>query len=236
MKIVRLLLIALIPFVALVAVSCGGGGGSSIANNPSPNPSGSPAPTPTAVVLDLGGVLGSDNVFADGDTASGGTGQTVDNIKCETMVTTYHVHAHLSIFVNGMRVAIPDTVGINNPGPESGGVVLTGGCFYHLHTHDADGYLHVEAPSPTAFTLGEFFDIWGEPLSSTTVANYSGTTRIYTAQAATPEYNAQTGPYTLYTGDPRAIALTSHEEIVLEVGPTFIDPPYIPPVIFYTQY
>ena len=35
-----------------------------------------------------------------------------------------------------------------------------------MHTHASDGIIHMEAPKQMTFTLGEFFDIWGEKLST----------------------------------------------------------------------
>jgi hypothetical protein len=229
---------------AIALASCSGGS-SAIAPpgltqstpTPTPTPTPPPAPTPTVLVLRTGQVTGSDNQFSpiDGDTPSGGSGQTIDGIKCEPMVATYHVHAHLSLFVNGVRLAIPDAIGIVSPGAESNGYVASGSCFYHLHTHDADGYVHIEAPVTTAFTLGQFFDIWGQPLTTSNVAGFTGSTAFYTAQGPTG-YNTIAGEFVQYTGDPRNIALTSHEEITLEVGPILISPPYVPAVQFYTQF
>jgi len=33
-----------------------------------------------------------------------------------------------------------------------------------LHTHAADGIIHTESPVERTYTLGDFFDIWGQPL------------------------------------------------------------------------
>ncbi|MBC5828498.1 MAG: hypothetical protein GIW99_12600 [Candidatus Eremiobacteraeota bacterium] len=211
--------------------------GTSLASSsPSPVPSPSataPGPTPTPIQLGAGRILGQDTV-GEGDTASGGLGQPVDGIACEPEVTVYHVHSHVSLFVNGVRMAIPDVIGFVNPGPEIRGFTNTAKCVYHIHTHDADGYIHQEAPAPAQFTLGEVFDIWGEPLSSSDIAGFSGQVMAYTATAPTPGYNQTTGPYVPYTGDLRSLVLASHLEIVLEVGPPFVTPPSLPAVIFYT--
>ena len=87
-----------------------------------------------------------------GDTASGGQGQDVDGIKCNTTEQlTYHVHAHLSILRNGTQVLVPRYVGITNS------------CIYWLHTHNDTGVIHMEAPAQTTFTLKQFFDVWGYP-------------------------------------------------------------------------
>jgi hypothetical protein len=44
--------------------------------------------------------------------------------------------------------------------------IAAGSCFAWLHTHSADGIIHTESPVTRTFTLGEFFDVWGQPLSS----------------------------------------------------------------------
>ncbi|MCL6594365.1 MAG: hypothetical protein K6T31_10345 [Alicyclobacillus sp.] len=169
--------------------------------------------TGRAVVrLSVGETLGQPR-FADGDTAHGGHGQEVDGIPAEPqMASGYHVHAHLSLWVNGQQVAIPAGVGIVQPGPKQAGVIGSGQAYYWLHTHDASGILHVEAPRQESFTLGQFFDIWGEPLSRTQVAQFSGPVRVYVGGR-------------LYAGDPRSILLTAHQQIVLEVGPPWVTPP-----------
>src|SRR6202011_2527416 len=104
-------------------------------------------------------------------TAGEATGQTVDGIQCQTMEQlVYHIHAHLAVFVDGAPKAIPYGIGIAPPRqivqtPE-GLAVASGACFYWLHSHTADGIIHVEAPVQRIFTLGNYFDIWRQPLSS----------------------------------------------------------------------
>jgi hypothetical protein len=190
------------------------------------------------MILKQGGILGADNRFSpsDGDTASGGTGtNVVDSIPCGPSNQTYHIHAHLSLLVNGARIAIPDTIGMGSPGTETNGFVLNAGCFYSIHTHDADGLIHVENATPVTYTLGNLFDIWGQPLSTSGAAGFTGSVRVFIAQGPSPGPSTATS-YTEYTGDPRAIVLKSHEEITVEVGPAFVTPPNLPPVQFYTQF
>jgi hypothetical protein len=78
-----------------------------------------------------------------------------------------------------------------------------------LHTHDATGIIHIESATQRTFTLGEFFTEWGVRLDGSCIAGYcdspSQPVRFYV--------NGQP-----VTGDPRAIALTAHAEIVIAVG------------------
>ena len=133
---------------------------------------------------------------------------TIDGIQCnqsEGAVT--HIHQHLAIYDRGTTLAVPAGIGIND----------AQGCLFWLHTHDATGVIHVESPNQAAtYTLGQFFDVWGQPLSRTQVA----TARATGAGRLRAYVNGR-----LYTGDPRSISLTSHERITLEVGPPWVTPP-----------
>jgi hypothetical protein len=76
-----------------------------------------------------------------------------------------HSDQHLDIFVHGQPVEVPAQIGIP-PGfdQESPGASETD-FISILHTHDATGLVHVEAPETHAYTLGEFFDVWGVRLT-----------------------------------------------------------------------
>ncbi|NHI03789.1 hypothetical protein DYY67_0859 [Candidatus Nitrosotalea sp. TS] len=81
----------------------------------------------------------------------------IDGIPCETQeYTTYHVHAHLDVFVNGQHITVPQYVGIMAGGPNNQQFV----CLYWLHTHDTTGIMHIESPQETNFTLNQFLDVW----------------------------------------------------------------------------
>jgi hypothetical protein len=148
-------------------------------------------------------------------TQSKAMGNTVDGIKClgqEQLL--FHIHAHLTVFVNGGARQVPYAIGIVNPqlqntpeGPFVGG----GSCFYWLHTHAADGIIHIESPVQRIFTLGNFFDVWGEPLSRTQVGPSKG--------HVTALYNGQ-----VFLGNPRNIPLNAHAQIQLDVGKPLIAP------------
>ena len=115
----------------------------------------------------------------------------------------FHHHDLVQIFVNGKKVTIPAYVGINYPAPES--QIF----FAVLHTHDASGIVHIESPVARTFTLGQFFDVWGVTFSSTNIGGYQASgdkkIRVYLNGKA-------------YTGDPRNLALTQHEDVVVTYG------------------
>jgi hypothetical protein len=135
---------------------------------------------------------------------------TIDNIPCETMErAVYHVHAHLSLFADGQPRIVPEGIGIAAPrqiqSTSEGPFVQAGGCFYWLHTHTADGVIHMEAPIAMDFRLGQFFDVWQQPLAAGQVGPAQGSVVAY--------LNGQR-----YEGDVRQIPLGAHDLIQLDVG------------------
>jgi hypothetical protein len=129
------------------------------------------------------------------------SGQPVHGIRCEAMEgNVMHIHQHVAIFNHGKPVAIPPDVG----------QVMIGSCLFWLHTHTPDGIVHIESPAFRTFTLGDFFDVWGEPLSRTNVAG------------AKPRGDETTTVWVdghRYAGDPRKIELTQHLDVTIDVGP-----------------
>jgi hypothetical protein len=133
-------------------------------------------------------------------------GQPVDGIRCDQMEgALMHIHQHLAIFDHGKPVAIPDDIG--RP--------IVGQCFYWIHTHTPDGIIHIESPNFRTFTLGNFFDVWGQPFSKTGVAG------------AKPKKNEKVAVWVggkPYTGDPRGIQLVQHLDVTIDVGPPYKNP------------
>jgi hypothetical protein len=115
--------------------------------------------------------------------------------------TALHIHQHLDLYVAGKRVTIPADIGIVQ--------TASGVLFSPIHTHDTSGIIHVESPTVRPFTLGEFFDVWGVRFTPDCIGGYCNNP------------NAVLRTYVnghLVTGDPAAIRLTSHGEIVLTYG------------------
>ncbi len=168
---------------------------------------------PTPIPMHEGGLVGA-VTFPNGSTASGAQGDPVDTIPCATGADAEHFHVHVSLIVNGQQLALPLGVGIQSAVVVGDSLAIAGTCFYWLHSHDRTGIIHVE---PTVaghtFTLGEYFDVWGEPLTSSSVAGNQGDVTVYVDG-------------TRYVGDPRAIVLAAHQQITLEVGTRVAPPVY----------
>jgi hypothetical protein len=146
------------------------------------------------------------------------TGQPIDGISCQAgEQTVFHIHAHLTVFVNGAARQVPAAIGIQGPVAQStaaGPFIAEGTCFYWLHTHAADGIVHIESPVHRTYTLGNFFDIWGQPLGTDRVGPATG--------PVVALYNGQ-----VFRGNPRDIPLTAHAQIQLQVGRPLVAPEQI---------
>ncbi len=106
-----------------------------------------------AVVLAVAGIAYL--VITQGHTPANPAYPTIDSVSCDELEqSAFHIHAHVSIYINGQSVPIPGNVGIaGDPSNPS--------CFYWLHTHSSDGVIHIEAPNGFSPTLKNFLDIWG---------------------------------------------------------------------------
>lgn len=122
----------------------------------------------------------------------------VSGVECHgTEATTYHVHSHLDLFVDGQRQEIPAQIGI----------LSSPYCLFWLHTHSADGVIHVESPTKKEFTLGQFLDIWSQ--------THMGSKTLFDAVA-----NKTVTAYVNGTQvqDYRNIPLESRKQMVLAYG------------------
>ena len=120
------------------------------------------------------GALGPENVPIPSapmlaGTSAATTGQTIDGISCQTSEqTVFHIHAHLTIFVNGQPRQVPG--GDRHPGRgrrsrrrpvrSSALAPASTGCTRTRPTGSSTS----SRRSKRTYTLGEFFDEWGQPL------------------------------------------------------------------------
>ncbi len=136
-------------------------------------------------------------------------GAIVDGIQCQSIPQyAYTAFAHLQIYADGTSRALPGGIGLVdlNPNPTAHGLEYSfTTCEYWLHTRAADGVIQVESPVSVTFTLGQFFDIWSQPLSPDQVAGFHG--RVTVAVNGKP-----------WDGSPQSVPLTEHADIELAVG------------------
>jgi hypothetical protein len=205
---------AMITAMLVSMTGCGGGGSDdpppSEGNPPAPVPSPPPPPpaptvpplSSTIVSLTDNHAVGTDH-WADGNTANGGQGAPVQGIECLlNMPENYHVHTHVSIFLDGVALAVPPEIGIHDQLPSR--------CFYGIHTHDKSGKIHIEAAAPGTFTLGQLFAIWGQPLETDNVAGLTGKPIVV--------YSTDNATVTKVDSGWKDIELTTHKEITIQVG------------------
>jgi hypothetical protein len=194
--------------VTALASACGGGTGSSD-DRSSDDRSASPAPQPAS---------GAPPWPAPSDPIA----RTVEaGLKPERKeLFAIHLHAHLDVFVNGEPVEVPAGIGIDitDPGVKRfedpggtgyGGIELCDKpCISPLHTHDATGVLHTEAPENVTNSLGEFFVEWGVRLDERCVG-------VFCEPEASIAVYVDGEPY---VGDPAGIALENLREIAIVIG------------------
>lgn len=118
--------------------------------------------------------------------------------------------AHIELFARDHGVVVPAGIGI--AGPERRGVFVLGGrCAYPLRTVEPTGVIEIDrgaaAPPPT---LGRLFALWGEPLSRTRLAAFTGAVLAFVDGRR-------------WGGNPASIPLQRHTQVVLELGP-FVPP------------
>jgi hypothetical protein len=80
--------------------------------------------------------------------------------------TTFHIHAHLEIFVDGKQVPIPANIGIDEATQ----------FLSPLHTHptapdNPAGTIHMEADQQYDFTVGQFMNVWGVKFSGSQIGS-----------------------------------------------------------------
>lgn len=214
----RLLVTLVAGFAALALAACGGSGTSSSSRSASVTTGAASHPSSSAAASATSSAASSGQISYEGvpieagpDLAPAASAQTttVDGIRCgATEQLAYHIHAHLAVFDNGTIRALPAGIGIPRSTTQQTGqgpVAAGGQCIYWLHTHTADGIIHVESPTQRIYTLGNFFDEWHQPLSAGQVGTVRGHITAYVNG-------------TLWHKSLRAIPITPHALIQLNAG------------------
>lgn len=122
---------------------------------------------------------------------------------------TRHDHMYLSIRINGEFATIPENTGIN-----TGTCNQQGANMHVVHTHSADGKLHLEMQTNESVELGVFFDIWGQHFDETGIFDY----RVNDSYAMTMSVRDAEGNVSVVDTYDHFILLEG-QEIFIDYGP-----------------
>lgn len=178
-------------FNLIIAISlCGCGGGRSNYDKDAPQ---SISLSKSPILLNSGATFGENYWEIDKNIVV----KPINDVQCLTN-ENYHIHTHLSIFLNGKALTIPKNIGLSKS------------CALELHTHDEAGIIHVETSIYKKFNLGQFFSVWGKNLGGNSVADINSTEIKY--------YIVDDGKLTEFSGDPLSIELIAHRSINIIIG------------------
>lgn len=115
------------------------------------------------------------------------------------MGTAEHYHPKLRIIISGKDVPIPANIGVDP----------TTGAMSAVHTHEADGTIHIEADTAgETFTLGQLFTQWGVTLTPTQIGGVT---------AKDGQQMDVTSNGMPVAGDPKDLRLEPDQVIVLRM-------------------
>lgn len=194
----RRFVLVVAALLVLVGLGLGLGLGLSGGSSPASGPEG-------VAVLDVPDLASADSTLP---------GTPIDGITCRTSnqeTVKYHIHVYVAVYVNGAQERLPAGAGIAAPRADehlADGLFVDNsfnGCLYWLHVHANDDVVHIESPYKGTFTLGQFFDVWGQPLGPDQVGPATGPVTAFDNGSR-------------FTGDPRNIPMRDDGVIQLDVG------------------
>jgi hypothetical protein len=125
--------------------------------------------------------------------------------------------AHVEVFAANRVVIVAAGIGARAPLGFSGARLISARCYGALVTLDPTGVVLVRRGARPS--VADLFRAWGQPLSSSRL----GAFRARGAMSVVAFVDGRR-----WRGAPNAVPLTSHAEIVLEIGP------HVPPHASYT--
>lgn len=215
----RMCALLLVIAVPAVLAGCGGSKDSTASTTPAKTPTATATTTTAAASADLGPAFPSMNklpgILKTPPPWSANQSQLqlrlraigLDPLTAEGQVV--HIHQHLDLFVDGDPVEVPANLGID----------AQQAFIAALHTHDTTGIMHVESPTASTFSLGQFFAVWGVRLSKSCIGGEcAGSGKQLRAWVNGAPVDA----------DPTRIVLAEKQEIVLAYGTAAQVPKTIP--------
>jgi hypothetical protein len=133
----------------------------------------------------------------------------VGRLGC-TRVKRDRYGTHLEVFARRRDLVISAGIGIAPPLRRDGAYVRGGRCWYPARTIEPTGLIEID--EGVDVTLGEFFDLWGQPLSRK---------RLLSFRAPRGDTVSAFVDGKRWRGDIRSLPLRRHAAIVLEVDGYF---------------
>ncbi len=137
--------------------------------------------------------------------------QAVGRFRCKRD-SRHRFGVHLELFAHRRVVVVPAGIALAPPWRSPRPHVIDGACSYAARTRTSIGV--IEVASGSQVTLGDFFDLWGQPLGQRRLAGFR------TAPGRHVRAYVDGRPW---GGSLRAIPLRRHAAIALELGR------YVPP-------
>ncbi len=134
-------------------------------------------------------------------------GRPVDRLRCSQRSAPARL-MHLELFARGRVILVPAGVGIAPPRRRAGSYVRGGRCRYPIWTDEPTGLV---ALAGEQLTLGDLFAVWGRPLGARRLLSFRLGVRAWVGGRR-------------WRGDPRAIPLRRHAQVVLEAGAPLVAP------------
>lgn len=104
------------------------------------------------------------NAYSGASSSNPAPASSLRDVPCESFLAPpprqYSIYPHLTIIINGEKVATPSGIGI------------TEDCKRVIHTSDPSGTIDVEPYDDTPFTLGDFMNVWGKRFSGDWLFDY----------------------------------------------------------------
>src|SRR5829696_2554125 len=119
----------------------------------------------------------------------------VTSLRCDRAERP-RVGVHVEVFRDRLTVIVPAGIGIAPPRRGRAPYVRSGRCSYPLRTREPTGVLEIERG--TRLTVGDLFDLWGQPLDGLRFVWVDGRR---------------------WRGDAAAVPLRPHAQIVLSDDP-----------------
>ncbi len=133
-------------------------------------------------------------------------GLPIDGMNCRSRVRAISA-AHIELFAFNRVVIVPAGIGVMPPLRTQGAFIRDWRCAYPLRTLDPTGLVLLAAGGP--YTLGDLFDLWGQPLNNTVTAGF---------RSSTHENVSVFIDGRRWTSAPRMAPLTRHAQITIEIG------------------